>query len=150
MAFNNIAKFNKALDKAAEKLTKVQWPIFYQKIGLDFLRGVVLKTPVGNPDLWKTKPPSGYVGGRARGNWQVAMGGRTNEDEIKETDADGGKTISAGSSSLAAKIRSSPFSSIHIFNNVPYIVRLEEGWSSQAPSGMVSLTAIEIQSAFPG
>jgi hypothetical protein len=34
---------------------------------------------------------------------------------------------------------------ITLVNNLPYAQRLENGWSGQAPNGMVSLTAQEFQ-----
>ena len=35
---------------------------------------------------------------------------------------------------------------IYLVNNLPYAVRLEYGWSKQAPAGMVRITAAEFQS----
>ena len=44
------------------------------KVCIDLLTSIVLRTPVGNPSLWKNPPPKGYVGGRLRGNWNVGIG----------------------------------------------------------------------------
>lgn len=100
---------------------------------------LVLKSPVGDPSLWKEKPPPGYVGGRFRANWQhgmnVPQSGVTNA-----VDASGNETISA----LGARISSAdPFGVHFIVNNLPYARALEYGHSSQAPAGMVGVTVAE-------
>jgi hypothetical protein len=33
----------------------------------------------------------------------------------------------------------------YLANNVPYAQRIEDGWSRQAPTGLVALTAMEFQ-----
>jgi hypothetical protein len=33
----------------------------------------------------------------------------------------------------------------YLTNNVPYAQRIEDGWSRQAPNGLVALTAVEFQ-----
>lgn len=111
-----------------------------QKITLDLLRRVVLKTPVGNPTFWQSPAPPGYVGGRARANWQIAIGGLpyTANDDV---DPGGGVTIRTAAAK-ARQIRGTD-TAIYIVNHVPYIVRLENGWSHQAPQGMVKTTLME-------
>jgi hypothetical protein len=101
--------------------------IVVRKIALDILRSVVLKTPVDT--------------GRARGNWFVSVG-----DPVAKTtesvDTTGGTTINAG----AVEINSaSGDNSIFITNNLPYIGRLENGYSKQAPAGMVAVTMASLQ-----
>ncbi|MEE4465532.1 hypothetical protein V2S84_25980, partial [Azotobacter chroococcum] len=44
-----------------------------KKVGIDMLAKIVDRSPVGNPSLWQSPPPPGYVGGRFRGNWQVTF-----------------------------------------------------------------------------
>ena len=85
---------------------------------------------------------STYVGGRFRGNWQVSFDAPAT-GETGQIDAQGGKTKQLG----AAVIQSftTDVGSIYLMNNVPYAQRLEEGWSSQAPAGMVKVTLVEFQ-----
>lgn len=98
------------------------------------LSTVVLATPVGNPSLWQNPvAPPGYVGGRARGNWQVAIG-VPNDAETGRVDGGGSVTIQTGRGTVAG-YRLGPL--IYVFNNVPYIGRLNDGFSSQAPAGFV-------------
>lgn len=99
------------------------------------LQSVVLATPVGNPTLWQdpTAKPAGYVGGRARGNWFVGLG-RARTGQSDTPDPSGGATIAAGTVEAGGTI---PGQSIHITNNLPYIIPLNEGHSTQAPAGFV-------------
>ena len=84
-----------------------------------------------------------YVGGRFRGNWQVSF-------EVGETgvldliDPRGASAKSSGMQVIEQfKIG---VSSIWMMNNLPYGPRLEyEGWSSQAPAGMVRISTTEFQ-----
>lgn len=102
---------------------------------------LVLKSPVGNPSLWITKyPPKGYVGGRFRANWMFGVDS-IDESTTEEIDPSGG-------TSLARADIIPDDAAGHIFywsNSLPYAQRLEDGWSSQAPSGMVGLTVVEFQ-----
>jgi len=102
---------------------------------------LVLKSPVGDPSLWKDKPPAGYVGGRFRANWQHGMD-EPAPGTIDTTDADGGETIG----NLGTQIDSGEAAGIHyITNNLPYAQALEYGHSTQAPSGMVGITVVEFE-----
>ena len=40
-------------------------------IGIKAWTSLVFKTPVGNPSLWKSKPPKGYIGGQAKFSWNI-------------------------------------------------------------------------------
>jgi len=123
-----------------------------RETALRFLRAVVLATPVGNPSLWSPQslpPPPGYVGGRARGDWQVSTGGPETRQRDR-IDKSGGATISEG----AAKInnyngRRGNFQPIFVQNNVPYIGVLNDGHSTQVAAGFVE-RAIQVATAGRG
>lgn len=109
---------------------------------------VVMATPVGNASLWKDHAPAGYVGGRARANWQVGLGG-PKQGTVQTIDAGGGGTVSAGVGVISG---AGPGVAIHITNNLPYIVPLNEGHSKQAPSGFIQgaiRTAVQASQAEP-
>jgi hypothetical protein len=100
---------------------------------------VIHRTPVGDPKLWKNPPPKDYVPGRARGNWQLEVGGMPSS-ETGRLDKVGEVTLGA----ITARIPAQSAGRVYfIANLVPYGPRLEDGWSTQAPAGMVGLTAIE-------
>lgn len=109
------------------------------------LTAVVLATPVGNPTLWQSPPPPGYVGGHARRNWHVTSGSKS-DAELPGVDGAGQLTIAQGMTVITAWERSGVRigQPLHIQNAVPYIGRLNDGWSTQAPSGFVEKAVLAI------
>lgn len=91
------------------------------------------------------KAPPGYTGGRFRGNWQVSFDAPTT-DETGRVDKTGNLTKAAGNYTLS--LFKVGMNDIYFCNNAPYAYRLEMGHSSQAPGGMVRITAAEFQRFF--
>jgi hypothetical protein len=109
------------------------------KVLLDIGTRLVMRSPVGDAKYWKSKPPAGYVGGRFRANWQYGYETPI-LNEVVGTDKSGSKTIGT----ISGKIIPKP--AIHyLTNNVPYAKRIENGWSRQAPAGLVAITKAEFQ-----
>lgn len=97
-----------------------------RKICLDLLTGIVLKTPVDT--------------GRARANWFTSIGSPS-ANITEATDPSGSSSISSSMSAISKATGNV----LWITNNLPYIYRLEfEGWSKQAPAGMVRVTVNDI------
>ena len=105
---------------------------------------MINRTPVGNPDRWAPESlpaPPGYVGGRARSNWQssvlVPKGGEPNGPNAQSYPG-AGDTKALNRQGIASL---KPYSRSFSTNNTPYIVALNNrpnpntggGWSSQAP-----------------
>jgi hypothetical protein len=136
-------RFGKELAEVANRFLPGEALKIQKLAALQVLTGIVKKNPVGNPTKWKggrASAPKGYVGGRSRANWQVQFQS-TNSKEIDSTKDHAVETGSAEIQGINV-----PFDVIWIFNNVPYIIPLERGHSKQAPTGMVGLTLLEVQS----
>lgn len=103
-----------------------------QMIAMDTLRGVVLKSPVDT--------------GRFRGNWIVSLNSPSME-QTPATDASGSATMNKNMAAIEGYDVETT-SRIYIQNNLPYGNRLENGWSKQAPKGMVSLTLNEMNTKY--
>lgn len=119
--------------------------LFPVEVATEALRLVTEKSPVGNPSLWQSPAPAGYTGGTFRANWIVSIGspdGKT-QDSLAGFAAQNAQT-------LAAYLRYESFPVIYLQNNLPYATRLEDGHSTQAPSGVVALTVAEIEAMFSG
>jgi len=111
-----------------------------RKVAIDLLKSVIYKSPVGDATLWQSPPPAGYVGGRFRGNWQLGINNQPS-GELSAVDASGANTINLGMANIPTTNAAGNI--YYITNNLPYAQRLEDGWSSQAPAGIVSLTVAE-------
>lgn len=124
------------------KKAKGNGPLVVRKIVLDVGNSMVEKTPVGDPSTWKHDAPAGYAGGRARGSWQHSTGAPLAGEP--GTVDDSGQATSAR---LYASVqRGDAYVEHFITSNVPYMRRLEyDGWSKQAPAGMVRITIAEYQ-----
>lgn len=96
------------------------------------------RSPVGDASYWIHPAPKGYVGGHFRGNWQLGVGSIPT-GEIAGVDPTGrnaqGRIIAAVPDKAAGRV-------YWLVNNAPYAQRLEQGWSRQAPQGMVGLTVV--------
>jgi hypothetical protein len=101
-----------------------------KKTALTIDRELVLSTPVDT--------------GRARSNWQVSVGS-ANTDRIEAyVKGDGGSSAGANAQAAidqaAAEVRGhKPGRDIYISNNLPYIGRLNEGSSAQAPEQFIEI-----------
>jgi len=94
-----------------------------RKTSLSLLNGLTLRTPVDT--------------GRARGNWQVSPSDKSNRsvDEFRKA----AQAIREGTATINSVISQRGFPTITISNNLPYIEKLNEGSSLQAPAKFVEL-----------
>lgn len=75
--------------------------------------------------------------GRAKANWVPGIG-QVNTTTTGEINAD------AALANINQALQNwKPGLTIWLCNSLPYIKRLEDGWSKQAPAGMVRLTVVE-------
>jgi hypothetical protein len=120
--------------KAGENLDKVA-----RSAIIDIGAIIVERTPVGDASLWKSPPPKGYVGGRAKANWQHGMNVPPS-GELPDIDPTG----DTSNKNIEAHVMQAAAAGIHyLTNNLPYAQSLEDGHSTQSPSGMVGLAISE-------
>jgi hypothetical protein len=124
---NEVSKLNAELRNDPSNLTKAgrMRPGRLIKDGMDLTAG------------------AGYVGGRFRGNWQVSFD-VTKTGTLERIDPSGSDSKGEGAALIQGF--TSEVGSIWMINALPYGPRLEfEGWSSQAPAGMVRISVVEFQ-----
>src|SRR5574337_582216 len=132
-----IQLIGKRIEKNADEVVR--------KVALAVDAAVVMATPVDT--------------GRARANWQVNI----NEPAsgTREAFIPGKEGSTGGQNARAAiiagqviiqgyKPKEGEENSIHITNNLPYIGRLNDGWSAQAPAGFVERAVLTGVSAVRG
>lgn len=89
---------------------------------------------VGLNVLIQVVPPTPVDTGRAKGNWQVEIDSRNfAETDTLDKSKGGGPTIARGSEVVGTG-RLKKYFKIFIFNNLPYIGRLNAGSSEQTPA----------------
>ena len=116
------------------KLAERNANLIVRKVAIDIFARVVMRTPVDS--------------GRARGNWQINVGaapsGAIARTDKQEKGSPPGPALASAALAAVATFEAGP--DIYIVNNLPYINRLEyEGYSTQAPAGMVRVTVAEYQ-----
>lgn len=100
---------------------------------LNMYKRIIDRTPVGNTSLWHSPPHADYVPGKLKASWSISL--------------DGNETKELGKGSLGLQVGSTNSNKkIEISNNQPYAQRVENGWSTQAPSGMMKVTVSEYKS----
>ena len=97
-------------------------------------------------DSMDIKKPEGYVGGRFKNNWYVGFDSQPTQSN-DTPDASGQGSNSRGMAVLEV-CRVGQVSSIYFTHNLPYAAALENGHSTQAPGGMVGITAIDAAQLF--
>lgn len=112
--------------RSAEQIVNERLEKHGRALALEALARLMQKTPVDT--------------GHARGNWFVQ------EDEASSAEVEGRMEAQARAEGAVVisdfDIRDHE---LHLTNNVPYIERLENGWSKQAPQGMAKLTVEELR-----
>lgn len=98
------------------------------------------RSPVGDASYWKNPPPKGYIGGRFRGSWNLGIG--VVPADVETIDPSGAETQGRIIAAIPQKASGEVY---YLVNATPYGRRIEEGWSRQAPQGLVGLTVIEFQ-----
>lgn len=128
----NVQDFNRGVNSFARKLDKEKVPGFIIGLAIRLYSGIIRRTPVDT--------------GRARGNWIINLGDVTNEmtEQFSNSRAEDQRLITDGLAKLRQLAQRGIGQVIYIFNNVWYILELENGSSEQAPLGMVQVTMAEI------
>lgn len=146
----NRRAFSKEVAKVIDDFPKDVVIPFTKGIALECLARIVRRTPIDT--------------GLARWNWQLSVGAPA-RGILKGVTADRGRTgrgigrfrtgfgqavPSGAGADVVARERIKlaalkPFDVWYINNNLPYILRLEDGYSDQAPHGMVAVTLAELQ-----
>lgn len=108
-----------------------------RRLALEVFTGVVVASPVDT--------------GRFRGNWLPGVGQRPmgtvgTLEPAAPGSGPSGTQLAAASAVIAQQSPDNP-TTIYVVNNLPYAQRLEDGYSAQAPAGMVAVTVAALRAA---
>lgn len=135
-----VGSFTADITKFVEK-TKLKASTVVKKLAFDAFASVMLRTPVDT--------------GRARASWRISV---NQVDSSVEPDRGGVASKIKGAPAPPDPAESGKATSalagvnwgdvVYISNSVPYIEALENGWSKQAPQGMLRLAFEEVKANF--
>ena len=121
----SLREFGALLEEVSKKIVPDQLVVMQKALALKLLAGVVNKTPVDT--------------GRARGNWQLEIG------QIPEGELDA-RSAAEVTTEAEKRLADLGFAQVvWIANNLEYVTFLEDGSSTQAPEGMLSVTLQELR-----
>ena len=127
------AQFILELDREVLKIEE-DFRLFIKRVALEAFDRIIKRTPVDT--------------GRARGNWFITVSPVAGGEVTEVADEDGGNTLARGLGALNGYEQRGDYEVITIYNNLPYILRLENGYSQKkAPAGMVAVTIAELEGA---
>lgn len=124
--------------------TKARLRLTVHELDLAVGASLIEKSPVGDPVLWESKAPKGYIPGTFKANWNGGFG-HIDESITEETDPTGELSLVRINEVIP---EGEPYGIFYITNSLPYARPLEDGHSKQAPFGMVALTILEFDQIF--
>ena len=134
-----IVEFSEIARKTNQKIEDVA-----RDTATDIFEQIIRRTPYGKPELWKGKPPKGYVPGQLKGNWQTTIGSPS-DSILPLKDKSGGTTIKNMKNVIE---KWDGTGAVYFINSLPYAARIEYGaHSTQAPQGMVRLAMASVNNA---
>ena len=113
--------------KEFENMTAEKSELLFKKVCFDLSNSIIMDTSV--------------LSGRARGNWQPDINSIQN-DVLEVEDKSGNATV-AKVASQTNNLKLGQF--FTLTNNLPYILRLEYGWSKKSPNGMLGINVMRFQ-----
>lgn len=130
MATHDLAAFAKRMDELADRVER-NAPKAVGKVVQAISRPLVMGTPVDTS--------------RARMNWQAAIGAVPSGTLFAYPDKPGSPEIGgtqaiANLNAIARQYKGGSY--IAIANNLPYIQKLNQGWSAQAPAAFVQMAVM--------
>lgn len=113
--------------KEFENMTTEKSELLFKKVCFDLSNSIIMDTSV--------------LSGRARGNWQPDINSIQN-DVLEVEDKSGNATVAKVASQTNNLKLGQYFT---LTNNLPYILRLEYGWSKKSPNGMLGINVMRFQ-----
>lgn len=129
-------KFSESIEEFV-KLSKKRFERTMELFIVDFTDTLFRRTPIGNPALWKFPAPPNYVPGTLINSWHTGF-----SPAVSTRMPDKSASVAKAEAAMVAKQAAGNI--VYITNPAPYAFRIEyDAWSTQAPTGMLRITAAE-------
>lgn len=113
--------------KDFENMTTEKSELLFKKVCFDLSNSIIMDTAVDK--------------GTARGNWQPDI--NSIQNDILEIEDKSGNATVAKVASQTNNLKLGQY--FTLTNNLPYILRLEYGWSKKSPQGMIGINVMRFQ-----
>lgn len=114
------------------------------EVVINLSTAIIDRTPIGDVSIWQRMPTgkqrANYRPGALVNSWTSSIG-EIGTPQMRRPNTTGAAALA----NLAAVAPSASGNVFNFVNPAPYARRIEFGWSSQAPAGMVRLTTIRFQ-----
>lgn len=127
---HNVREFTLDVRRFMDRVLPEAVIIFHKKISMELLRLIVMRNPVDT--------------GRSRNNWQAGLA--TNDEGVSAWE---GRSVSDVVNTAINNLdQLQAYAVVYLWNNVHYIVYLEDGTSAQAPDGFVGISIAQVEAMF--
>ena len=113
--------------KEFDNMTTEKTELLFKKVCFDLSNSIIMDTAV--------------LSGAARGNWQPDI--NSIQNDILEIEDKSGNSTVAKVATQTNNLKLGQY--FTLTNNLPYILRLEYGWSKKSPQGMIGINVMRFQ-----
>lgn len=135
----NINEFLKKYKANQQKVLRTSEKVVNSTLR-EMYKRIIERTPVGNPSLWSYPAPKDYKPGTLKASWRLNFSNTIRNTQGQFTSS--GQLLDSGGITFKIDSDNSNVGAT-IYNNQPYAQRVETGWSTQAPQGMMRITIAE-------
>jgi len=128
----NFRDFERRVRRRVQEITSDDVNDFVRTVSLKLMQGIMTRSPVDT--------------GRFRGNWHLSITAPSRQ-QFGALDKSGRATLQRETRKLDDLPQ---YPLLFYQNNLPYAERLENGWSAQAPTGMVAVSLVELTNFVTG
>ncbi len=126
----NMRQFRVEVGNFVEQQLPEEVVVIHKKVAAELIRSIALKNPRDT--------------GRSAGNWQ----GGVNTNEVSLVGGESRSVDQTVAELLTNLADLKAYAVVYLWNNINYIVYLEDGHSSQAPDGFVGISIAEMEAMF--
>lgn len=135
LSSNSLADFAQQMNRRADEVQRNTTGL-NRRVTLSIIEAIVRATPIDT--------------GKAKINWQVGLNSPVQTIiDAPSSPSTAASTANSSARTVMLEYNSLNHTTVHITNNLPYIGRLNDGWSRQAPANFVERAIEEGAQSIP-